>query len=35
MKRRNFIGLGTAAGIAAGSASLLSFKEKDFSQKKE
>lgn len=35
MKRRNFIGLGTAAGIAAGSASLLSFKEKDFNQKKE
>lgn len=35
MKRRNFIGLGTAAGIAAGSASLLSFKEKDLSQKKE
>ena len=35
MKRRNFIGLGTAAGIAAGSASLLSFSEKDTSKKKE
>lgn len=35
MKRRNFIGLGTAAGIAAGSASLFSFKEKNVSQKKE
>ncbi|HRO44982.1 sugar phosphate isomerase/epimerase [Agriterribacter sp.] len=35
MKRRNFIGLGTAAGIAAGSASLLSFTEKDAAQKKE
>ncbi len=35
MKRRNFIGLGTAAGIAAGSASLLSFTEKNTAQKKE
>ena len=35
MKRRNFIGLGTIAGIAAGSASLLSFSEKDTSKKKE
>lgn len=35
MKRRNFIGLGTAAGIAAGSASLFSFKEKNVRQKKE
>lgn len=35
MKRRNFIGLGTAAGIAAGSASLFSFKQKDTGQKKE
>ncbi|HTN06042.1 sugar phosphate isomerase/epimerase [Agriterribacter sp.] len=35
MKRRNFIGLGTAAGIAAGSASLLSFKQKDGPEKKE
>ncbi len=35
MKRRNFIGLGTATGIAAGSASLLSFTEKSMTQKKE